>query len=159
MIWLMPQMLALLTKVHAARYYLDMCAFSAKHKKPTVFMSSTALLADIAKVCPGCSAKHAHVTLQGRVRGPTGKWIWATKLAQAYPVPLCSEYADDLQPLLQAPVREISLPLSASSATCPLLAGPEKTFALTVPAKERKRALGLPCRFVEHRQARSGKAA
>ena len=29
MIWLMPQMLALLARVQAARYYLDMCAFSA----------------------------------------------------------------------------------------------------------------------------------
>ena len=34
MLWLMPQLLALFAKVQANRYYLDMCAFSAKHKKP-----------------------------------------------------------------------------------------------------------------------------
>ena len=151
MIWLMPQMLALLAKVHSDRYYLDMCAFSAKHKKPTVFVSSVALLADFVKVCPGCSTKHVHFTLQGRVRGPNGKWIWATKLAQAYPGPLCSAYAEALQPLRTAAGKEVSLPCAASSPVCPLLAAPDSTFALTVPAAERKRDLGAPCRFVEHR--------
>ena len=70
MIWLMPQMLALLAKVHSDRYYLDMCALSAKHKIPTVFVSSVALLADFVKVCPGCSTKHVHVTLRGESSRP-----------------------------------------------------------------------------------------
>ena len=67
----------------------DMCAYGAHYKKPTKVLGTLPSLPQLSMLCPG---SHYHDRLQGTVL-VAGKHVWATKLAGAYPPPLCRAWA------------------------------------------------------------------
>ena len=139
MLWLTPEVTDLELRTGAVRVYHDMCQHGSPHKKPTVFLSSHPAFLSLGRRCPG---DHYHEPLEGLTTDPdTGKEIFKTKLAQAYPRELCDLYAELAQPLLDKPI-------GPSSPSDPLLL----SYLATTPATERKRALGEPVLREPHRQ-------
>ena len=161
-----------------------MCAFGAPSKKPTTFVASGSWLSQLARSCPGKAPKHQHVVLQGRI-WHEGKFVFATKLVlQVYPVLMCNCYATcaEVVGVTAAKLTPLDLPVTSSPALADLpvtsvpvqasgsdpfglgssnLLGSQFQLSLTLTTSpaERKRPLGTPCRFEEHRQARSGSQA
>ena len=163
MLWLLPQVLQFIAQHPHDRNQLDLCQFCGESKKPTVFLASGFFLAQIARQCSGETADHVHVPLKGTVR-IDGQETFRAKLAQVCPHELCELYASGCDSLFTSFVQALSPPSpdqSMFSQDDPLGLQPgsgngsqfRATFARITPANERKRVLGQPCRFQEHRQA------
>jgi len=156
LLWKMPAMLNLKVKLDPTEVAFDQCQFGTLCKKPTVLWSSLACLVVLARACPGVSGSHHHVQLKGKVwSAKHNRMVWRTKLAQVYPEALCSEWAGLLAcARYSGEHRSSSLDLDFD-----IQQRWAKTFALVTPLADRKRPLGTPTRFVEHRQAVSGARA
>ena len=177
MMWLMPQMIELQANLAAAKVEMHMCAYGALSMKPTLILCSGKHFLHLDKRCPGKSSEHKHIELKGW-KWVDGKKVYLTKLAQVYPDQLCSAYATAADALkagkdvvlkLPAPFPEPALPppvpLAAITDPLNLESSVEdgrqfaKTFSMVTPSAERKRVVGVPCRFREHKQGRSGRKA
>ena len=186
MLWLMPQVKEFSSRRAPSSYVLDMCAYSGVHKKPTLFLASSPFLNGFARLCPGVAPNHPHEPLKGTVF-LNGQTIFRTKLAQVYSDELCEAYvqaalaivetgftsplcsdvpqsdpllcAEAAQPLPEArPCASLQDPLALGTSNQGGLQFSSR-FSLTVPPAERKRPVGQPCRFREHRQTGSARVA
>jgi len=129
-LWAIPPMVDLQQSLGVKLFWLDMCRFGSKHKKPTAVLS-TIDLAAMALQCDKDVRPHVHEPLTGTII-VDGRKIFRTRLAQVYPVRLCGLWAD----------------LIVGLQTDPLTA----TFKLTTPQVDRKRPLGQPVPWKAHKQ-------
>ena len=130
--WLVPPVLNLIAKFALQFAYLDQCEFGASSKKPTRFLISHAACGQGMRVC---SQRHKHKKLLGTTFWH-GRWVRSTKAAQVYPQPLCRTLARAV--------------CHIHNRSCPQFC---RSFALVVPAADRKRALGQAANWKMHRQA------
>ena len=145
-IWLTPELQELHAWSGAVEVVMDMCCYGSDHLKPTRFLCSHPCFEALGKRCQG---GHEHIPLQGMVWDVEKEdWVYVTKAAQVYPPPLCEAYADIV-------FKYFVDPSGTASASDPLAA----TLAVTTPAAERKRPLGQPVPWREHRQHQSALAA
>ena len=132
------EQLALSTRSFALDF--DQCAFGAKSKKPTRLLSSSELLEDVQMLCPG---GHSHDQLKGKVWDDAlGRWVFKTKGAQVYPWALCATMASAITSIWHDNVGHFA-----------------RTFALTTPSADRKRALGSSKPWLGHKQEASAQRA
>ena len=134
LLWKTPPLQAF-AKAHRAKLVdFDQCMFGAPSVKPTRLMVSHSALAVLQRRCQG---GHKHVRLTGKVWSDFfHAWVFRTKLAQVYPDDLCQQFAEALR-LVWAPQ---CLQFMRSFALC---------------SSSRKRPIGQPLRWKEHRQALS----
>lgn len=130
-LWKTPAMIKLVKDCGARRFELDMCRYGSPHMKPTAIVG-TVDLAPLALRCDSRINPHKHEPLVGVVM-VDGKKVFKTKAAQVYPQALCAKWA-----------KIISRQLGSD----PLA----KTFQMSIPASERKRALGQPMPWKPHKQ-------
>lgn len=134
LLWATKAVQRLVHLTRAFRVSFDQCEFGAESVKPTSFLTSHEALRQLERRCQG---GHQHVRLKGRVWSDFfNAWVFRTKLAQVYPEKLCAEFASELQ--LFWPDRGLQF---------------VRSFLLA--SKDRKRPLGQPLRWKEHRQALS----
>ncbi len=95
-LWLCPQVQKLLRRRHVQVQHVEFCMFGTVWKKPTSFLGVWINLEPLMPFrCIGCKrglcarSGRAHVPLAGL--GQNG--VWMTKLAEPYPVRLCSKLA------------------------------------------------------------------
>ena len=143
-----------------------MCASGSKRKKPMSFLQVPEFLNGLARACPGLSSSHVHEELSGKVQTPEGKWVYKTKLAQVYPKTLCDRYAELCGSLKSAAryAAHVRLALDATDPLCLELSDLDgqqfqQLFHLCTPAADRKRPVGSQCKWLERRQASSGRKA
>ena len=140
LIWHTHILQALVHDTRALSLDLDQCAFGTPWVKPTRLLSSTELLDDVAVRCP---RNHVHAKLKGKVWDPQRqRMVFRTKLAQVYPWALCATIAQAVALVFADPLHHL-LP----------------SFALALPAQERKRALGSGKLWSGHRQADTARKA
>ena len=132
LIWETPQ-LKEFARVHRARHVnLDQCMFGAPSVKPTRLLTSHAALEGLHRRCQG---GHKHIRLKGKTWSEFFmKWVFRTKLAQVYPEAMCQQFAEALR-LVWSPQ---CLQFMRSFTLC---------------SNSRKRPIGQPLRWREHRQA------
>ena len=136
--WLVPPVLNLIAKFALQFTYLDQCEFGASSKKPTRFLISHAACGQGMRTC---SQRHKHKKLLGTTFWH-GRWVCSTKAAQVYPQPLCRTLARAV--------------CHIHSRSCPQFC---RSFALVVPAADRKHALGQAANWKMHRQAQGAALA
>eukprot|EP00913_Durusdinium_trenchii_P004004 g3708.t1 len=136
-LWAMPPVQRLAKFTNVSRTELDMCRFGSAHLKPTALLGNASLQV-LGKRCDRDRRPHVHDPLVGFAVVDGGR-VFKTRLAQVYPWQLCDEWA-------QLIVGEKSDPLSA-------------TFAMKVPAAHRKRPVGQPLPWKDHRQRDTGERA
>ena len=152
MLRIMPQTLSFIKLFEPCVVVLDLCSYGSESQKPTKFLASDPKFNVLAASCPGIGPSHVHVKLEGKVLHE-GKWVYRTKRAQVYPLALRSKYAT----VMALPSGDLhssdSVDLGVSS-----LQGKQfsRSFSMTTPAKDRKRALYTECRFSEHKRVWSG---
>ena len=129
-LWSMPLMVELQQLLGVKLFWLDMCRFGSKHKKPTAALS-TIDLAAMALQCDKDDRPHVHEPLTGTIM-VDGRKIFRTRLAQVYPAQLCEQWAAII----------VALQLDPLTAT----------FELTTPHADRKRPLGQPVPWKAHKQ-------
>ena len=118
----------------------DQCAFEAPSMKPTCLLVSSEFFAVLRRKCPG---GHAHDVLKGQIWNTAlQRWVFKTKQAQVYPVLMCAAMADAIAAVYSSDLRQF-----------------HSSFQLTIPASDRKRALGSSTTKPIHRQAGSAKLA
>ena len=118
----------------------DQCAFGTPWMKPTRLMSSNEALHVICVRCPG---NHSHEKLKGKVWDAHQQaFVFRTKAAQVYPWSLCSTMAVQIAQLYVDPFSHLAA-----------------SFELTIPAADRKRAVGSARPWKLHRQAESAQRA
>ena len=140
LLWLTPQIGDLIRATRAFALDCDQCAFGTPWKKPTRFLCSTQALDDLCVQCPGT---HKHEKLQGKVWHETlQRWVFRTKGAQVYPWILCSCIAVNIKEVMLRSLRHL-----------------HASFALEVPAADRKRALLSGKLWAVHRQAATAQKA
>ena len=140
LLWLTPQIGELIRATRAFALDCDQCAFGTPWKKPTRFLCSTQALDDLCVQCPGT---HRHEKLQGKVWHETlHRWVFRTKGAQVYPWSLCSCIALNIKEVMLRSLRHL-----------------HASFALVVPAADRKRALLSSKPWAVHRQAETAQKA
>ena len=94
LIWEVPTLRTLLDACSAFPVFLAMCCYGSVYGKPTTIWATHRAFLDLARVCPGVSATHHHARLRGRCRHPaSGRWVWRTSLAAAYPPLFCRSYS------------------------------------------------------------------
>ena len=122
---------------HLARAFcvdFDQCEFGAPSMKPTRLLVSHQSFR--ALHCR-CSRSHKHVKLTGKVWSEFFQsWVFRTKLAQVYPGQLCQQFADILIPVW-------------------LDQGWQFRDSFRLCTTDRKRPLGQPLKWKQHRQALS----
>ena len=136
-LWAMPPVQRLAKFTNVSRTEFDMCRFGSAHLKPTALLSNTSLQA-LGKRCDRDRRPHVHDPLVG-FAVVEGERVFKTRLAQVYPWQLCEAWA-------QIILGVESDPLSA-------------TFAMKVPAAHRKRPVGQPLPWKDHRQRDTGERA
>ena len=136
LLWQVPQMLQLKVRLHLYNVDFDQCQYCAPHRKPTRLLVSHAALLQFARSCPG---DHAHALLQGTVRTRSGKKIFKTKSAQAYPMQVCRVWAQVVSEVVRSSVPHL-----------------QASFMLTAPAQDRKRQLGSNLPWKGRRQFAAG---
>lgn len=134
LLWLAPPLLALKTHSRAFFADFDQCMMGAPSVKPTrLLISHEALMCLQVR----CDHSHSHVKLTGKVWSTFfNAWVFRTKLAQVYPAAMCQTFAHAVR---------LFWPDSGLQFL--------KSFRMTSPA--RKRPVGQPLRWKEHRQALS----
>ena len=116
----------------------DQCAFGAPSVKPTSLMVSHALMSQLARRCPG---SHRHVVLKGKVYSAQfGRVVFRTKLAQEYPWQMCEQMALAIHDIMHHPLQLLQPSFQLCSGI-------------------RKRPVGTPVKWDDHKQARSGQLA
>ena len=134
LLWQVPAIRSLLRRARAWLVELDQCMFGAPSMKPTTLLVSHACLLALTVRCDG---SHVHEVLKGKVWSEFfQKLVFRTKLAQVYPDQLCQRFAQAVR--LIWPDRGLQF---------------MQSFRLSTPS--RKRPLGQPLRWKEHRQALS----
>ena len=136
-LWLLDVMQDLAQLPRAQRFYLDMCRFGSKHKKPTALLASYDLQ-PVALACDMEVRSHVHEPLTGQIVSG-GKKIFKTRLAQVYPEVLCARWAQCLRCHYGDPL--------------------ELTFNWVQPSADRKRPLGQEVPWSGHKQKISAEKA
>ena len=130
-----PACCGVLTLLRICRAFLvsfDQCEFGAPSVKPTTLLVSHQVFTRLERRCTG---GHQHVRLHGKVWSSFfQKEVFRTKLAQVYPARMCSAMASCI-----VICWDQSLPQFNAS------------FSLT--SDKRKRPVGQPLRWRDHRQA------
>ena len=98
LVWQVPSVQQLKVRHHLYNVDLDQCEFGGASKKSTRLLVSNALFLQLARACSG---DRLHVPLKGKVRGPDGRLIFATKPAQIYPVGLVVAWSAVVEQILQ----------------------------------------------------------
>ena len=133
LLWQTHLVQSLIRETRALSLDLDQCAFGTPWVKPTRLLASTALIDDICVRCPG---NHMHKKLKGKVWDPVKqRMVFRTKLAQVYPFALCATLAAQIAALRLDPLHALS-----------------SSFALALPAADRKRQLYSGKLWIGHRQ-------
>ena len=98
LVWQVPSVQQLKVRHHLYNVDLDQCEFGGASKKSTRLLVSNALFLQLARACSG---DRLHVPLKGKVRGPDGRLIFATKPSQIYPVGLVVAWSAVVEQILQ----------------------------------------------------------
>eukprot|EP00435_Cladocopium_sp_Y103_P072257 s271_g39.t1 len=136
-LWDILPIQALADRPGVRRFVLDMCQFGSPHRKPTALLSESDL-SSVALTCDRDLRPHDHEPLVGTVI-VNGKKVFKTRLAQVYPEPLCQQWAAAIAHLHQDPLA--------------------LTFAMAIPANDRKRPLGQPLLWTVRRQRHTAEKA
>ena len=132
LLWCAQPTQTLLRICRAFLVSFDQCEFGAPSVKPTTLMVSHQVFTSLERRCNG---GHQHVRLHGKVWSSFfQKEVFRTKLAQVYPARMCSAMASCI-----VICWDQSLPQFNAS------------FSLT--SDKRKRPVGQPLRWRDHRQA------
>ena len=93
------------------RHHLYNVEFGNTSRKSTRLLVSNALFLQLARTCSG---GHEHVPLKGKVRRPDGRWIFATKPAQVYPLGLAIAWSAVVAQIVQGrSFGQLPIPLCA----------------------------------------------
>ena len=134
LMWSTPDIIELKRLTKAWLVDFDQCFFGAPSVKPTRLLVSHQGFDALHHRCPG---GHRHEQLKGKVWSDFfGRWVYRTKLAQVYPVALCTQLVRIISSFWadQVPQFELSFRLLSD---------------------ERKRPVGQALRWHDHRQALS----
>ena len=140
LLWITPACQDLKQACRALNIDFDQCAFAAPSMKPTRLLVSSDFFQTMCRKCPG---NHAHDVLKGKIwNTKLQRWVFKTKQAQVYPTLMCATMAQAIEAIHSGDLRQFQL-----------------SFQLTIPASDRKRALGSGNTKPVHRQAGSAKLA
>ncbi|CAE7771734.1 unnamed protein product [Symbiodinium sp. CCMP2592] len=114
LLWQVPDIQQLKVRFHLYNLDLDQCEFG----------------------------KHKHLPLKGKVRQANGSWVFATKPAQEYPLPLCAALAQMVEQVVHACLPQF-----------------QASFELVAPKQDRKRKLGQAVNWKGHRQEQAARLA
>ena len=163
MLWITPELKNLAAEQGSHRVEYDCCAFGCEYRKPSALLCSAAAFCTVSRTCPGTTTVHRHLELTGKEWNVHLKrMVYKTKRAQEYPWALCTAYAEaagTLQPRQHGSCAAGAPELGAD------LNAPEHadknapSFKMTVPAHERKRALGTDYTKKDHRQKKTAAQA
>ncbi|CAE7825222.1 unnamed protein product [Symbiodinium sp. CCMP2592] len=114
LLWQVPALQQLKVRFHLYNLDLDQCEFG----------------------------KHKHLPLKGKVRQAKGSWVFATKPAQEYPLPLFAALAQLVEQVVNACLPQF-----------------QASFELVAPKQDRKRKLGQAVNWKGHRQEQAARLA
>ena len=132
LLWLTPAVRTLTRRARAQVVDFDQCEYGAPSVKPTRLLISHAMFLQLARRCQG---GHSHELLKGKVWSEFFQaFVFRTKLAQVYPHALCSQFAHLLFQVWPA-------------------LGEQFNASFRLVSEKRKRPVGQPLRWRDHRQA------